>query len=335
MAWSIQHKKSLSLPQIGWALDAQRPADRVIVTHAHSDHCARHKEIICTPATARLLRARMPGRRVEHTLAYGRTEQLTTDTTITLLPAGHILGSALVLLEHAEHGRLLYTGDFKLHEALSTEPCATPQADVLVMETTFGLPRYVFPPVAEVRASIVNFCRQAFADGATPVLHAYTLGKSQELLCILGQAGLSVMLHAETFRITQVCQQLGQPLPAFREFSADELPGHVVICPPQSRNASFLRKVPAPRTAFVSGWAIDRSTVFRQRCDATFPLSDHADFPGLLRFVELVRPKRVLTLHGFAAEFARELRQRGIEAWAINEDNQLDLPLVSPVPPTV
>jgi Cft2 family RNA processing exonuclease len=84
----------------------------------------------------------------------------------------------------------------------------------------------------------------------------------------------------------------------------------------------------------VSGWALDRATIFRNRCDAAFPLSDHADFPELLQLVELVQPKRVLTLHGFAADFARLLRQRGIEAWAISENNQLELPLSGPpLPP--
>lgn len=331
MPWDIHYKKGVHLPAIGWSLDPQRPAERALVSHAHSDHCARSKEIVCTPATARLLRARMPGRRIEHVLPFDRTEQLTADTTITLHPAGHIFGSALCLLEHTDHGRLLYTGDFKLHAGLSAEPCATPQADTLVMETTFGLPRYVFPPVEEVRAAIVSFCQQAIAGGFTPVLYAYSLGKTQELLCVLGQAGLPVMMHAENLRLTEICRQLGLALPPVREFSANDLPGHVVICPPQSRNASFLRKIPAPRTALISGWALDRSTIFRSRCDAAFPLSDHADFPELLRFVELVKPKRVLTLHGFAAEFARELRQRGVEAWAISENNQLDLPLGTPV----
>jgi Cft2 family RNA processing exonuclease len=276
----------------------------------------------------------MPGKRVEHLLPFGRTEQLTSDTTVTLLPAGHIFGSALCLLEHAQHGRLLYTGDFKLHAGLAAEPCATPQADVLIMETTFGRPRYVFPSVEDVRSALVQFCQQAFAAGATPVFYAYGLGKSQELLSILGTAGLPVMMHAETFRLTETCRQLGLALPPVREFSADALPGHVVICPPQSRNAAFLRKIPAPRTAMVSGWALDRSTVFRHRCDAAFPLSDHADFPELLRFVELVKPKRVLTLHGFAADFARHLRTLGLDAWAISEHNQMELPLLGPPPPT-
>lgn len=330
MSWEIHYRDGLHLPQIGWALDAHKGAERSFVSHAHSDHCARHREILCTAATARLLRARMPGRRIEHPLPFGQTEQLTADTTITLHPAGHIFGSAMCLLEHPQHGRLLYTGDFKLHSGLAAEPCATPKADVLVMETTFGRPQYVFPPVGEIRDNIVRFCRQAIADNTTPVLYAYGLGKSQELLCILGQAGLPVMLHAETHRLTEICRQLGLALPPYREFASEDLPGHVVLCPPQSKNASFLRKIPAPRTAVVSGWALDRSTVYRNRCDAAFPLSDHADFPELVSFVERVRPRRVLTLHGFAADFARHLRGLGVEAWAVSENNQLELPLAGP-----
>jgi Cft2 family RNA processing exonuclease len=204
------------------------------------------------------------------------------------------------------------------------------------METTFGRPRYVFPPPEEVRAAIVKFCQTALADRMTPVLYAYGLGKSQELLCILGQAGLPVMLHAETHRLTEVCRTLGLALPAFRDFDINELPGHVVICPPQSKNGGFLRRIPAPRTAMISGWALDRSTVFRHRCDAAFPLSDHADFNELLQFVEQVQPKRILTLHGFAADFAQHLRRLGHDAWAISENDQMELPMATaPVVPPV
>ncbi|HYP16972.1 MAG TPA: ATP-dependent DNA ligase, partial [Opitutus sp.] len=133
------------------------------------------------------------------------------------------------------------------------------------------------------------------------------------------------MLHPQTHRLTKVYEEFGLTFPPYREFNATELAGHVVICPPQSRDSSFVRKIPHRRTAVVTGWATDPGAIYRYQCDAAFPLSDHADFPDLLRFVEAVQPRRVLTLHGFAAEFARTLRDRGIEAWAIGEDNQLEL----------
>ena len=328
MAWDVQFRSgSLHLPQIGWWLDAHFPTARSFVSHAHFDHLAPHREILCSAGTARLMRARMPAERVERILSFGQTELLTGETSVTLHPAGHIFGSAQCLLAHPDHGSLLYTGDFKLRRGLSAEPCATPRGDVLIMETTYGLPRYVLPPTAEVLAAIVTFCRHALEDGETPVLFGYSLGKSQELLSSLNGAQLPVMLHPQTLKLTRVYEELGLTFPPFREFSAAKLPGHVVICPPQSRSSSFLKKIPRHRTAVITGWALDPGTTYRYQCDAAFPLSDHADFTDLLRFVELVQPTRVLTLHGYSSEFAATLRERGIDAWAINKPNQLELTL--------
>lgn len=327
MTWDVQFHNGIRLPQTGWWLDAHHPVERSFVSHAHFDHLARHKEIICSDGTARLMRARMPAPRREHVLPFGHTEPLTEDTTVTLHPAGHILGSAQILLEHPERGRLLYTGDFKLRPGLAAEPCATPPADVLVMETTYGLPRYVMPPAADVWRDILLFCRRTIADGETPVLFGYSLGRSQEILGGLAGAGLPVMLHRQAMRLTRIYEECGITFPAHREFAAAEARGHVVIAPPHAPGSAFLASIPKPRTAMITGWALDPGARFRYRCDAVFPLSDHADFADLLRFVERVNPKKVLTLHGFADDFARTLRARGVEAWAIGRDNQLELPL--------
>ncbi len=325
MAWDIQLRRGVWLPQIAWWLDAQTRADRAFVSHAHSDHVARHRSILCTPATARFVRARLPGRREYTELDFGRPHALTPEVTATLHPAGHILGSSQILLDHAEHGTLLYTGDFKLRPGLAAEPCATPRAETLIMETTFGRPRYIFPPDEEVIANLIAFCRAALAEGATPVLLCYSLGKTQEVLRALAPAGLPVMLHTESARLTKVYESLGTVFPSWREFDPRGCGGHVIIGPPQGRDGAFLKKIPAARTAAITGWALDPGATYRYQCQAAFPLSDHADYPSLLRFVELVQPKRVLTLHGFAADFAATLRSRGVEAWALGVDNQLDL----------
>ena len=325
MSWQVEFRAGVWLPQIEWWLDAHFPVARSFVSHAHSDHIAPHGEILCSAGTSRLMQARMPGKRIEHVLPFGHTEQLTADCAVTLHPAGHIHGSAQSLLAHDVHGTLLYTGDFKLRPGRSAETCATPRADVLIMETTFGRPHYVFPPTARILADIAAFCQSCLDDNETPVLFGYSLGKSQELLCGLADAKLPVMLHPQTLRLTRIYEELGIAFPAYREFSAPEVAGHVVICPPQVNNSSFLRQIPRRRTAVITGWAMDPGAIYRYQCDAAFPLSDHADYPDLLRFVERVQPKRVLTLHGFAQEFALTLRDRGIEAWAIGEDNQLEL----------
>jgi len=324
MTWRVQDHNGIWLPQIGWHLDARRATARSFVSHAHFDHIARHREVILSPGTARLMRARLTGQRVEHVLPFGQTEALTAEAAVTLFPAGHILGSAMILLEHTRHGRLLYTGDFKLRPGLSAETCEAPRADVLIMETTFGRPHYVLPPTADVLVAIVEFCRESLTADEVPVLYGYSLGKSQEILRALGGAGLPVMVHPQIKRLTAVCEELGLTFPPHAVFDAETVSGHVVICPPQAADGPLRRALPAHRTAMISGWALDRGAIFRYGCDAAFPLSDHADFSDLLRLVDLVRPRVVYTQHGFAEDFAQTLRQRGIEAWALGRVNQLE-----------
>ena len=272
---------------------------------------------------------RVPGKRQETILDYGEPYALDAETEIRLYPAGHIFGSAQ-LWARRRGETLLYTGDFKLRPGQSAEACATPQADTVIMESTFGLPRYRFPPTAKVLGDILHFCRDTLDDGEIPVLLGYSLGKSQELLKSLSEAAFPIMLHPQTVKMTRVYESLGIAFPAYREFAAEAVSGHVVICPPQANASAWLRRIRPRRTAVITGWAIDPATVFRYQCDAAFPLSDHADYDDLLEFVRRVNPRRVYTTHGFAREFAQTLRTRGIDAWALGGDNQMEF--LSPVP---
>lgn len=339
MPWDVQFRNGLYLPQIDWWLDAHHPVARSFVSHAHFDHLAPHREVLFSPGTAALMRARMPDRtgdRLERELPFAHTIPLCADhpeVLVTLHPAGHIHGSAMILLEHPAHGRLLYTGDFKLRPGLSAERCQPPRADLVIMETTYGRPHYTLPATDAVLADIIAWCRAAIEEGDTPVLFGYSLGKSQEILRSLSDAALPVMLHPQTLKLTAIYEELGITFPPYAPFDSAGCAGHVVICPPQAANSAFVRKIPRRRTAALTGWALDPGARFRYQCDAVFPLSDHADYPDLLHFVELTQPKRVLTLHGFAADFARDLRDRGIEAWSVNQDNQLEIPLPPPSPP--
>lgn len=326
MSWEVRQQRGIHLPQIGWWLDAQRSQHRGFVSHAHSDHIGPHREIVATRATAGLMRLRIPGKRRETILDFGERWGAELGCEFTLHPAGHIFGSAML---HAvtDQGSLLYTGDFKLRPSLAAEACATPQADVLIMETTFGLPRYVLPPAEQIAADILAFCRGALADNVTPVLYGYSLGKTQELVQLVGQAGLPVMIHAHGYRVTQEYAKLGMKLPPFALLDPRAYAGHVIIAPPGSEATEPMTWIHPKRTAVATGWAMDSSTKYRSGTDAAFPLSDHADFPDLLAFVEKVQPKLVYTVHGFAKEFAATLRQRGVEAWALGLGNQLELGL--------
>ena len=321
----VTYERGVHLPAENIWLD---PADRkpfAFVSHAHSDHIAPHDEIIVSERTARLMEARMPGKRNEHVVPFSERANI-RGLEIMLLPAGHIFGSAQFFLE-TKAGSLLYTGDFKLRQGLSAEPTEWRQADTLIMETTFGLPRYRFPATEQVIAQIVAFCRDTLDEGAVPVLLGYSLGKAQEILCALGDAGLKPMLHGSVYRMTRIYEQLGQSFCEYDRYNPANIAGKVLICPPSANRSRMLEKIPRKRVAMISGWAVDPNAIYRYQVDAAFPLSDHADYPDLLRYVDLVQPQRVLTLHGFAAEFARDLRDRGIEAWALTEENQMELRL--------
>ena len=326
---AVRYTRGVYLPTHDLWLDPWDNQPFAFVSHAHADHIGLHKEVILSTVTSRLMHARLPDQqRREHRLDFRQTAtDIRPGLRVTLYPAGHIAGSAQSFVESEAEGSLLYTGDFKLRPGLSAEATEWVQADTLIMETTFGLPRFRFPPTPEVLAQIVKFCREAIEEEVVPVLFGYSLGKSQEILMALDQARLPAMLHGAVHRMTEVYRELQPDFPHFERYDADRLAGKVLICPPSANQSRMLQKIKARRTAMLTGWALTPGAVHRYQTDACFPLSDHADYDDLVRYVELVQPKRVLTLHGYAAAFAADLRARGVEAWALSEENQMELTL--------
>lgn len=324
------HQGGVYLPRLGLWLDPHRAkSGHVFVSHAHADHIAAHREVILTEPTAWLMRHRLGGKRAERILRFGETCEFDGDHglfKLTLLPAGHILGSSMAFVE-ADGQSLLYTGDFKLRPGLAAEGCDPRPADILVMETTFGRPQYTFPPEPDVWRNIIAFCQTALSDGATPVLLVYSLGKSQEVLAGLKDAGLPIALHKEAAKLTRIYEHFGHRFPPYRIFDGSNATDAVLIAPPQTQRSILFQQIQKARTAVITGWAMDSSCRYRSGTDAAFPLSDHADFPSLIEFVRQVRPKKVYTLHGFAADFARTLRELGFDAHSLSEQDQLDLPL--------
>lgn len=326
MGITVRQEKGIQLPECGVWLDPSRKQALGIVTHAHSDHATWHEETLATPATLALMRARMSKPR--GTLReIGFHEPISLPgCRMTLLPAGHILGSAQVFIER-ENETLLYTGDFKLRSGLTSEAATAVRADTLILETTFGRPSYRFPPAEELWPQIHEFCHLALADGQIPVLLAYSLGKAQELIAGLAATGLPVAVHPAVAKMTAVYETFGVRFPTYEVFDFLRTEGRVIICPPNARNA--LGGLPNVREALISGWALDARAKYQFRCHSAFALSDHAGYDDLLRHLEAVAPKRVYTVHGFTEAFASDLRRRGIEAWALGGTNQLELGLAA------
>src|SRR5688500_9817416 len=168
-------------------LDSRQPRRRCFVSHAHSDHLGVHQEAIATPATRALAEYRIGVQRVTE-LDYDVDYDFCPNTRLRLLPAGHVYGSAMVHVTRPE-GTLLYTGDFKLRDCLTVGPARPAEADVLVMESTFGLPFFRFPPWREVVDQLIEIVGDALKAGRQPIVMGYSLGKSQEITRILTGAG--------------------------------------------------------------------------------------------------------------------------------------------------
>jgi DNA ligase 1 len=327
---SVIYQRGLYLPEIDLWLDPRGPKPRAFVSHAHSDHFARHQSVLCSDVTAVLLRHRFR-------IAEDRMEPLAFHLPlvrdgfrIRLLPAGHIAGSAMLHITRlADNASLLYTGDFKTRRSRTAGNAVFLNADTLVMETTFGLPRYRFPAQPDVEAQVLRFVAECFAADQTPVLLGYSLGKAQEALALLEENRIPALLHPACVEMTRACREAGvQGLPEPLPFDGRVPPGHAVIAPPHAMRGKLMQNLENKRSAMLSGWALQPGAQYRYGTDAMIPLSDHADHPELLECVQRVDPRRILTVHGHALEFAAELRAHGHDAWCAAGGDQLELRLL-------
>ena len=328
MLISLETRHGLYLPELDLWLDPGRKKENAFVSHAHADHFARHQNILCSRPTAHILRARYNVAR-ERLRPHPFHELLTIGGfQLQLLPAGHIFGSAMLhVTRTADGASLLYTGDFKVRRSLTSEEPVFRHADTLVMETTFGNPSWVFPPETEHSGSILNFVNESMEAGRVPALLAYSLGKAQEAFAILDQARIPVVQHPAVAKMTTACREAGCGLSEPIPFQSTVPEGHALLCPPNAIRADPYAAIKNLRTAMLSGWALDPSAIYRFGVDVAFPLSDHADFPGLLEAVKRVDPQRVLTVHGYTREFAAELRRQNYDAWSIDGGDQLEMNL--------
>ncbi|MDB6137939.1 MAG: ligase, partial [Verrucomicrobiaceae bacterium] len=244
---------AIYLPEMDFWLDPHHGADFAFISHAHADHVAKHQFTLCSPLTHRLMQARYSAGKGEVVTLEFDEPYNWKGHTLRLLPAGHILGSAMIhITRESDGGTLLYTGDYKLRQGLTARRAELLQADVLIMETTFGLPQYAFPPIHEIVASMLKFVRETLDEHGIPVLLGYSLGKAQEILFALKEAGAPIMLHSSVMKLMEVCAAEVPDLPAYREFDSKEAAGHVLIFPPMGTKSIAIRKLKVARTAMLS-----------------------------------------------------------------------------------
>ncbi len=316
-------ERSLYVAALDLWIDSSRPRARCYVSHGHADHARPHATIVTTPNSARICASRFGKRDGYAFEEHAFNEPWTLgEHRLTLFSAGHVLGSAQLLIEGAG-GAFVYTGDFKLERSYTAEPPEVKPCDVLLMECTYGRPRYVFPSRDETEERMIEFACGALEAGAVPLFLAYSLGKAQEAMAILGKAGIPLTVHGAAAAIADVYVAAGVELPRFERYDPSFAGGRALVWPPGANRPKALHGK-AARTAILTGWALDASATYRYGCDAAFALSDHADYAALLRYVELTQPKKVLLNHGWR-EFAHHLRRLGVDAEYLEEHRQLAL----------
>ena len=308
----VEYREGLYLPDLDLWFDADGARDRCVISHAHSDHTAEHRAIIATPETARIFRHRR-GEAVVETLNYGERRDYGR-YALTMFPAGHCLGSAMILVE-ADGERLVYTGDFKLRPNVAAETAVIPQCDTLVMESTFGDPVYRFPPDVATFDRLYAAVDRAFSDDRVPVVLAYALGKSQEALELLLRRGYRVSLHGSVWNVAEIYRELGVEFSgAYEKYERDKLKGRVLITPPGCRKQPMVLNIERRYVIMLTGWAMSKSAPYMYKdVDLVLPLSDHADFDDLVRLARESGAARIITMHG-APKFAGILRELGFHA---------------------
>jgi Cft2 family RNA processing exonuclease len=302
-------------------LDPHVAVPRAILTHAHADHAAAgHGEVWATEATLDLYRLRHPEfDGTVRALAHGE-EARSGGAILTLHPAGHVLGSAQVRIEQDDVS-LLFTGDFKRQRSRTAGPAEAPRSQVLVTETTFGLPVFRFPDRPRAEARLVEVCREAFDKGETPVLLAYVLGKTQDVALALAEAGIPTVFHGAAWKLLPAFERSGFAFPLSRAYeSGPPAAGEALVVPPPCARTPIVQKIKRRRVVYLSGWATREASRADFDADVLLPFSDHADFPSLLAHVAEVSPERVVAMHGYASDFARILEVRGISAWALADE---------------
>ena len=303
-------------------IDPSRPVERALVTHGHADHArGGHGQTIATPATLAIMELRYQTREGAAPVEYGETIRLPGGVDATFIPAGHVLGSAQILLEHAGE-RVVVTGDYKRVPDPTCPPFEVTPCDVFITEATFGLPVFCHPPVADEIAKLTR----ALADHPERcvLVGAYALGKAQRLIAELRAAGHRdpVYLHGAMEKMCRLYEDFGVDLGELRlvsDHAKDEMRGAIVVCPPSALNDRWSRRLPEPITAMASGWMRVRQRARQRMVELPLVISDHADWGELTRTIEEVDPAETWITHGREEALLRwcQLHQRRARALAL------------------
>jgi putative mRNA 3-end processing factor len=302
----------------GFHIDPWRPVERALITHAHGDHARRgSRRYHAARSGVGLLRRRLgpeamiEGHNFGQPLPFG-------GATVSFHPAGHVLGSAQIRIE-ASGEVWVVSGDYKRDLDPSCEPHELVPCDVFVTEATFALPIYRWDPVDQVMGALLAWWNANAAAGRASVLFCYALGKAQRVLAEIGRrTDRAVFVHGAIQALLDAYRgegiALATTVPVGARARGESFAGELIIAPPSAFGSPWMRRFGDAGTGFASGWMRVRGNRRRRGFERGFVLSDHVDWPGLLRTIEETGARRVLATHGYSDTLARYLREVGLAA---------------------
>ncbi|GGI20984.1 DNA ligase-associated DEXH box helicase [Oxalicibacterium faecigallinarum] len=327
----VARKEGLYCVPGDFYIDPWRPVARAIITHGHSDHArVGHTKYLATEQSAGILRARLGDISLD-TLPYGETIEH-NGVRISLHPAGHVLGSAQVRMEHK--GEIwVASGDYKVEPDATCATFEPVRCHAFITESTFGLPIYRWQPQQRIFDDINQWWRRNADNGRCSVVFCYAFGKAQRILHGLDTSIGPIVCHGAVEPLNRVYREAGVKLPDV--YLASEIKDKafyrnaIVIAPPSAGGSTWMRRFGDYSDSFASGWMQLRGARRRRAVDRGFVLSDHADWPGLMQAIRATEAQRVMVTHGQVAVLVRWLRENGLDAGSFeteygDEDGEKD-----------
>jgi putative mRNA 3-end processing factor len=297
-------------------IDPWRPVERAVITHAHGDHARYGSQRYLTAAPGvGVLRTRMGEDAVIDGIAYGE-KVVHNGVTVSLHPAGHVLGSSQVRMECG--GEVwVASGDYKVEADKTCTPFEPVRCHTFITESTFGLPIYRWESEQSIFDDINGWWRKNAGQNRCSVVFAYSFGKAQRILSGLDPTIGPIVCHGAVEPLSRAYRAEGVPLPPtvmVTDIDKAALRQALVIAPPSAAGSTWMRRFGDYSDAFASGWMLLRGARRRRGVDRGFVLSDHADWPGLMTAIRATEAERIIVTHGSIPVMVRWLCGQGLDA---------------------